>query len=77
MAVLHMPISEFLSKIRLLSLETRSPIMSVSSHQTLDYYIEKLNSTQVHRLFVAEDHNNFIPERVISISDFLKYVVAP
>jgi hypothetical protein len=76
MELLNLPISSFLSKIRTLDVEARMPVLSVSAHHTLEYFVEKVQSTKVHRLFIAEDKNGFVPERVVSISDFLKYIVA-
>jgi len=76
MGLLDLPISQFLNRIRIDSLETKAPTMAISSHHTIEYLIEKLASTQVHRMFVADDHNNYLPERVISVSDLLKYLTA-
>ena len=76
MQLLHLSISQFLNKIRFDTIETKSPSMAISRHHTIEFLIEKLTSTQVHRVFVADDHNGFVPERVISISDLLNYILA-
>jgi len=72
MSLLNLTIAQFLNKIRVEN--ERVPVLAISRKHTLEYLIEKMISTQVHRLFVADDSNQYIPESVISISDLLKYV---
>jgi len=75
-ALLHVPISDFLKKIRQESLDERMPTFAVASHDSLRVVINKLVATRVHRVFVANDEHGYKPVRVISITDILRHIVA-
>jgi len=73
--ILKKPIVEVLKIIRQESIEIKSPTISVSPKDTLETAIGKLASTKIHKLFVADDHDGYKPEVVVSITDILRYVL--
>jgi CBS domain-containing protein len=73
--ILNRPIVEVLKIIRQESIEIKSPTISVSYKDSLETAIGKLASTKIHKLFVADDHDGYKPEAVVSITDILRYLL--
>eukprot|EP01006_Ploeotia_vitrea_P011744 TRINITY_DN31209_c0_g1_i2.p2 TRINITY_DN31209_c0_g1~~TRINITY_DN31209_c0_g1_i2.p2 ORF type:complete len:225 (+),score=129.04 TRINITY_DN31209_c0_g1_i2:326-1000(+) len=76
--LLRQPVLEFLAAVRraVITEKTRSPTISVASHDTVAKVIGKLAATRIHRVFVCEESKGYQPQAVISISDLLKLFVA-
>jgi len=72
--LLHRPITEFLKIIRQESIDIMSPTISCSTHDTLSTAISKLAATKIHKIFVADDSDNYTPSAVVSITDILRYL---
>jgi len=73
--ILNKPIVEVLKKIRQESIDIKSPTISVSPKDSVETAIGKLSSTKIHKLFVADDHEGYKPEAVVSITDILRYLL--
>jgi len=76
LSMLREPTTTFLNRIRQENVENEmSPTISCNSHDSLATAIGKLASTQIHKLFVADDANGYKPACVLSITDILRYIV--
>jgi len=73
--ILNEPIMQYLKKIRQESVEIRTPTISCSSNDSLATLIGKLAATKVHKIFIADDSGGYKPDRVVSITDILRYLV--
>lgn len=72
--LLKISIKEFLKKIRQESIDIRVPTITVSSTDSLGHVVNKLCSTKVHRLWVADDNSGYKPMAVVSITDILRHI---
>jgi len=71
--VLKLPIIDFLKGIRnSVEIDIHAPVISIESHDSFSMLIQKLASTKVHKIFVANDARGYKPERVISITDVVR-----
>jgi len=73
--ILNEPIMQYLKKIRQESVEIRTPTISCSSNDSLATLIGKLGATKVHKIFIADDSGGYKPDRVVSLTDILRYLV--
>jgi CBS-domain-containing membrane protein len=74
--LLQKPIFEYLKDIRMESVDIRHTTFTINATNTLSVVIGKFAATRAHRLFVANDETGFLPERVVAISDLLKWVLS-
>jgi len=73
--ILKLPIMIFLNQIRSQQINIRSPSVSCNLGETLANVIGKLAATGVHRIYIVKSSQEYIPVRVISLMDVLKYVL--
>jgi len=74
-AVLEQPIGQYLKYIRSLSLSEYTPSIAVFGTSKFVYAIGLLASTRVHRIFVADNEENYKPTGVISLTDIIRLIV--
>ncbi|PRP77853.1 hypothetical protein PROFUN_14141 [Planoprotostelium fungivorum] len=71
--MLRIPITDFLKTIRNESeIDIHAPVIAVSPKDKMAMLIHKLASTGVHKIFVADEHNGYKPERIVSIIDIVR-----
>jgi len=76
LASLNRSIFDYLKEIRANSIDIKTPAIAVFEKDKLPRAIALLAATNVHRVFVIHDEANYHPERVISITDILKYLIS-
>lgn len=65
----------FLNKLRQENVDVISPAISCHSKASLKLVIEKLKVTRIHRIFIADDETGYLPSRVVSLSDILRFIL--
>jgi len=73
--VLQGNVFDFLKTIRQDQIFERNPCISVMSSDKVSRAVGLLAATKVHRIFVVDNGDNFVPVSVLSITDVLKFIV--
>jgi len=72
---LYLSVLEFLRIVRTEDIMERAPAVSISIGDTLDFVINKLATTGVHRLFVEDEHRNL--RGVVNLTDIIGAIIKP
>jgi len=72
---LYLTVLEFLRIVRTEEVMERAPAVSISIGDTLDFVINKLATTGLHRLFVEDEHRNL--RGVVNLTDIIGAIIKP
>lgn len=65
----------FLNQLRQDTVDFATPTISCQSTADLNLVIAKLKATRIHRIFVADDATGYVPLKVVSLTDILRFIV--
>jgi CBS domain-containing protein len=71
--LLDLPVMKFLQIIRANDDDIQVPVLATSEKDTLSHVIQKLEATRQHRIYVVDA--KFTPNRVISLTDLLRFCI--
>lgn len=74
LSILHRTIFHHLQLVRSEMTDIKTPCISVFLHDPLSRALGLLAATRVHRVYVVTSEQDYVPKKVISISDILKYL---
>eukprot|EP01127_Copromyxa_protea_P020787 TRINITY_DN6989_c0_g1_i4.p1 TRINITY_DN6989_c0_g1~~TRINITY_DN6989_c0_g1_i4.p1 ORF type:complete len:112 (+),score=6.79 TRINITY_DN6989_c0_g1_i4:319-654(+) len=73
---LRKPVFEYLKAVRQQQINIITPLITVNAHDKVTRAVALLSATQVHRVFIVDNVDQFRLLGVLAISDILRFIVA-